>query len=433
MPLFGTSGIRAVVDSWLIQLALKVGLVVGEKSNKVIVGCDTRTSSNSLKQAVTAGLLAAGSECFDAGLVPTPTLALAAEDFDVGVMITASHNPPQYNGMKLLNPDGSAFDKKQQRKIEEAISNNRISTAPWKRIKSLKNYPDAIEKHIDKILTFFPDKYKIKVALDCGCGAGSVITPQLLKIMGCEVIEINCKPSGIFPHDVEPTESNLVDLMKMVQESGADLGITHDGDADRMMAIDNRGRFIDGDKLLVIMARELKAGKVITTIDASMAMDEAGFKVIRTSVGDNYISQQLKRGGDIGGEPSGSWIFPGNSLCPDGVYISAMLVSIDAKKRLSDMVDDIPGYYLLRGNADSNGVDMLKLEEAMVSAMQPLSIDDIDGLKIKIKGGWILVRKSGTEPKIRVTAEAKTEIQAKHLFDRSIELIKRSAGGNGER
>ena len=112
MPLFGTSGIRAVVDSWLIQLALKVGLVVGEKSNKVIVGCDTRTSSNSLKQAVTAGLLAAGSECFDAGLVPTPTLALAAEDFDVGVMITASHNPPQYNGMKLLNPDGSAFDKK---------------------------------------------------------------------------------------------------------------------------------------------------------------------------------------------------------------------------------------------------------------------------------------------------------------------------------
>ncbi|MFH1662460.1 MAG: hypothetical protein ABH934_00855 [Chloroflexota bacterium] len=184
MSLFGTSGIRAVVDSWLIQLALKVGLVVGGKSNNVVVGCDTRTSSSSIKQAVIAGLLAAGSRCYDAGIVPTPTLALAAKDFDTGVMITASHNPPQYNGLKLLNPDGSAFDKRQQNSIEAAISGNCINTAPWERFQSIKNYPDAIKKHTDKILTFFPDKYKIKVALDCGCGAGSVITPQLLKIMG---------------------------------------------------------------------------------------------------------------------------------------------------------------------------------------------------------------------------------------------------------
>lgn len=432
MALFGTSGIRAVVDSWLIQLALKVGIVVGGESKNVIIGCDTRTSSSSMKQAVIAGLLAAGSRCYDVGVIPTPTLALAAKDFDTGVMITASHNPPEYNGIKLLNPDGSAFDKKQQKSIELAISDNCINTAPWERFQSIEKYPCAIEKHIDKSLTFFPGRHNIKVVLDCGCGAGSVITPRLLKLMGCEVIEMNCKPSGIFPHDIEPKEKNLVGLMKMVKETGAELGIAHDGDADRMMAIDGRGRFIEGDKLLVIMAKELEARKVITTIDASMAIDEAGFEVIRTSVGDNYISQELKQGGDIGGEPSGSWVFPDNSLCPDGIYAAAMLVSIVSKKRLSGLVDDIPAYFLLRGNADNDGVDMPKLKEMMIAAMQPLSVDKIDGIKLNIEDGWILIRKSGTEPKIRVTVEAKTEIRAKRLFDTSMELINKSVVRNEE-
>ena len=130
MSLFGTSGIRAVVDSWLMQLALKVGLAVGTGKNNVVIACDTRTSSGAMKQAVIAGLLAAGSNCYDAGVVPTPTLALATKDFDAGVMITASHNPPQYNGIKLLNTDGSAFDKKQQEDIDRTISDDCINTAP---------------------------------------------------------------------------------------------------------------------------------------------------------------------------------------------------------------------------------------------------------------------------------------------------------------
>jgi phosphoglucosamine mutase len=331
-----------------------------------------------------------------------------------------------------LNPDGSAFDKKQQESIEKIISDNSIKTAQWQRFQSVKNYPDAIKKHIDSILTFFPDKYKLKVVMDCDCGAGSVITPELLKMMGCEVIELNCEQSGYFPHDIEPTEKNLTDLMEAVRESGADLGIAHDGDADRMMAIDDRGRFIDGDKMLVIMARELGAKKVITTIDASMAIEEAGFEVMRTSVGDNYISQELKRGGDIGGEPSGSWVFPRKSLCPDGIYAAAMLVSTAAKKRLSSLVDDITGYYLIRGNIGRNGVVMARLEEEMVSAIQPLSLNRIDGLKLNIEDGWILVRASGTEPKIRITVEAKTEERAKRLFDKSIELIEKSTSRNGE-
>ena len=425
MQLFGTSGIRAVVDSWIIQLALKVGLAVGSLNITVVVGCDTRTSSSSMKHAVIAGLLAAGSKSCDAGVLPTPTLALAAREFDAAVMVTASHNPPEYNGLKLLNPDGSAFNHHQKRQIEEIVSGDSLATTSWDRFQSLGVYNDAVEQHIGRILTGFPGKFGLKVVLDCGCGAAAVITPKLLRRMGCEIVKLNCYPSGFSPHDVEPTEANLSELMKAVSESGADLGIAHDGDADRMMVVDDRGNFIDGDKLLVILANDVMAKKIVTTIDASMAIDEAGFDVIRTRVGDNYISEELKNGGDIGGEPSGSWVFPRNSLCPDGIYAAAQVISIASKNRLSQLVDDMPGYSLLRGSINGNGVVMPQLEEELISVMKPLSVNRVDGIKLNLKDGWLLVRASGTEPKIRVSVEAKTVEKAKQIYDNSVGLIKK--------
>jgi phosphoglucosamine mutase len=432
MRLFGTSGIRAVVDRWLIQLAQRVGLAVGSQYSRTIVACDTRTSSSAMKQAVTSGLLAAGAESFDAGVLPTPTLALAAKEFDAGVMITASHNPPEYNGIKLLNPDGSAFDSNQQKKIEEIILDESLPVTSWDRFQTANVYHNAIEKHIEKIVKDFPQKAKLRVALDCGCGAASVITPHLLKRMGCEVIAINCYPSGFFPHDVEPTEANLVELMNKVIEYSADLGIAHDGDADRMMVVDNRGNFVSGDKLLVILAQEMAAEEIITTIDASMAIDKAGFSVIRTRVGDNYVSQTLKKGGDFGGEPSGSWVFPKNSLCPDGIYAAAQVVSIAGRHKLSQLVDGIPSYPVIRGSVSSDGVVFSKLEKKLVTAMKPLSVNKIDGIKLNLEDGWLLIRASGTEPKIRVTAEAKTEAQARQLYDNSIRLIKESVAEGKE-
>ncbi len=432
MRLFGTSGIRAVVDSWLIQLAQKVGLAVGGLYSRTIIGCDTRTSSSAMKQAVTSGLLAAGAESFDAGVLPTPTLALAAKEFDAGVMITASHNPPEYNGIKLLNPDGSAFDSNQQKKIEEIILDGALPVTSWDRFQTGNVYPDAVEKHIENILEDFPQKDKLRVVLDCGCGAASMITPHLLKRMGCEVIAINCYPSGFFPHGVEPTEANLVELMKVVIESGADLGIAHDGDADRMMVVDNCGGFVGGDKMLVILAQEMAAKEVVTTIDASMAIDEAGFSVIRTSVGDNYISQALKKGGDFGGEPSGCWVFPKNSLCPDGIYAAAQVVSIASRYKLSQLIDDITSYPMIRGSVSSDGVVLPNLEQKLITAMKPLSVNKIDGIKLNLEDGWLLIRASGTEPKIRVTAEAKTEAQVHRLYDNSIRLIKESVAESKE-
>ncbi|MBI4181323.1 MAG: phosphoglucosamine mutase [Chloroflexi bacterium] len=428
MQLFGTSGIRRVADKNLVELALEVGLAVGKLYANVVVGADTRTSSDAVKYAFISGLLTAGARSADAGIIPTPTLALAAREFQAGAMITASHNPPEYNGIKLFNPDGAAFDAEQRGQIEEMILGDSLEAAPWGEMRSSTVYDGAIEKHIEHIVKNFPGevsliKSEIKVVVDCSCGAASVITPYLLRRLGCEVTELNCHPTGFFPHPVEPTEANLGDLIRVTKELGADLGIAHDGDADRMMAVDNMGRFIPGDKLLIIFAQAAAAKEVVTTIDASMVIDEMGFSVTRTPVGDNYVSEELKKGGDFGGEPSGAWIFPDNSLCPDGIYAAAQLLAIVSRQKLSLLVDSIPAYPLLRGSLAGDGVVASDWEKRLLG-MKPLSVSHIDGIRLNFDDGWLLVRASGTEPKIRVTAEAKSEAQVHQLYDSGVRLIK---------
>ena len=432
MQLFGTSGIRRVADKNLIQLALEVGLAVGKVYGSVVVGSDTRTSSEAVKHALVSGLLAAGSRGGDAGVIPTPTLALAAREFDAGAMITASHNPPEYNGIKLLNPDGSAFGSDQQKQIEEMILDGSLSVALWDKIKSSSIYSRAVDRHIEHILRDFPGGLELKVVLDCGCGAASAVTPYLLRKLGCEVVTLNCYPSGFFPHAIEPTESNIGNLMRATREFGADLGIAHDGDGDRMMAVDDKGRFIPGDKLLALFVQEIGAKEVVTTIDASMTIDEMGFSVTRAKVGDTYVSEELKKSGDFGGEPSGNWVFPDISLCPDGIYAAARLVAIADRQKLSQLVDSIPGYPLLRGSISSEGVVMSKLERQLV-AMEPLSINNSNGIKLSFADGWLLIRASGTEPKIRVTAEAKGEARVRQLYDNGIGIIRKCMEASKEK
>ncbi|MFC2019757.1 phosphoglucosamine mutase [Chloroflexota bacterium] len=428
MKLFGTSGIRTVADRGLLQLALKVGMAVGNIYSRVVVGSDTRTSNDAVKYALISGLLAAGAEAYDGGVMPTPTLALAAREFTAGVMITASHNPPQYNGLKLLNPDGSSFDSPQQQQIEELISSDALACAPWDKMAGYCVYSGAVTKHIERIREDFPERLKFKAVVDCGCAAASLVTPELLGRLGGEVISLNCTPSGCFPHPIEPIEANLGELMQATKDSGADIGIAHDGDADRMMAIDERGRFIPGDKLLAILAQEAEGGRVVTTIDASMAIDEMGFEVVRTRIGDTWVSTELKRGGRFGGEPSGSWIFPAISLCPDGIYAAAKLAAIASRQKISELVDRIPAYPVIRGATSSEGVVMAQLKQRLI-ALEPVSVSSFDGLNLSFADGQLLVRASGTEPKIRVRAEAKNKARARQLYEAGIEAIKECSKG----
>ena len=423
MSLFGTSGIRRLFDRELVVLAFKVGMAVGKTCGRAVVGRDTRTSGPALENAFMAGVLTSGAECQDAGIIPTPTLGYATRHFDVGVMITASHNPPEYNGMKLWNPDGSAFSPEQEREIDKLVSSDAFTSVSWDKLKTAGVYETAIEEHIQRITQGFPAPLKVKVVVDCGGGAASVITPHLLRKLGCEVVEINCQPTGFFPRPSEPAESNLSELIRAVGEHGAHAGIAHDGDADRMMAVDDKGRFIPGDKLMAMLAQAQRAKEIYTTIDASMSIDEMGFKVRRTRVGDTAVSHELKCGGDFGGEPSGSWIFPHVSLCPDGIYAAAQIAAIASQHKLAELAERIPAYPIRRGSVSSAGVAISQLESKLTT-LKPASMANTDGFKLNFNDGWLLIRPSGTEPKIRLTAEAKTEARAQKLYESGMDAIK---------
>jgi phosphoglucosamine mutase len=433
MRLFGSSGIREVVTRDLLQLMFEVGLAVGNSCRSTVIGCDTRTSSEAVKYSFISGLLAAGAQASDAGALPTPTLAYAARDFDAGAIITASHNPPQYNGVKLVNPDGSAFDSAQRDKIEKAISRKSFQLSPWQQMKNCIDYTGAVEKHIARIQKDFPGEYVLKVVVDCGCGAASVITPQLLRKLGCKVVPLYCEPTGHFPREIEPLPENLGELMRTVKSEQADLGIAHDGDADRVAVVDDKGRFIGGDRLIALFAHQLGVRRVVTTVDTSMVIEEMGFEVVRTRVGDAFVSEELRAKGKknsraFGAEPSGCYIFPRVSLCPDGIYAAAKIIEIASERKLSALVDEIPSYPVLRGSVAGYRSAMKIVEKKLKSEAEG-KLETIDGLRLAFKDGWLLIRPSGTEPKIRITAEAKSSRRAKQIYELGIKTVEDAVRG----
>lgn len=422
MSIFGSSGVRDILDRRFLQLALDIGLAVGEEYRSVIVGYDTRTSGDAVRSAFISGLLSAGSRVYDGGVLPTPVLAYATRKFDAGAMITASHNPPEYNGIKLVNPDGSAFDAEQRAKIEERLFAESTTTAPWEEMQSVKRHPYCLEDYTKRVCKDFPRRLKKKVVMDCGCGSASVITPYLLERLGCEVISLYCNPSGNFPRGIEPTLENLSTLVAVVKAVGADLGLAHDGDADRLAVVDEKGDWVSGDKLLCLLALNCKAEKVITTVDTTLALEELVLEVARVRVGDAFVSETLKGGGDFGGEPSGTFIFPQVSYCPDGIYAAAKVVELACGGKLSAQLERIPSYPVFRGNFPSEKGLMLGIAERLTKD-NSVSVSFEDGIRLAFEDGWLLVRPSGTEPRIRVTAEARTEARAQELYKLGSEAV----------
>ncbi|MBE0523402.1 MAG: phosphoglucosamine mutase [Methanosarcinales archaeon] len=433
MKLFGSSGIRGITNVEITpDLALNVGKAAGIGCSTAVIARDPRVSANMIEEAVISGLMSSGCNVTRLGLVPTPTLAYAAKDFDLGIMITASHNPAEYIGIKLWNPDGMAFDSTQQEEIESIIESSSYFLVEWGRIGNQNIYENAVEDHIKAILNKTGSlKTATKVVVDCGNGAGSVITPLLLRIMGCKVLSLNAQPDGHFPaRNPEPKTDNLSLLMKTVIDWGADIGIAHDGDADRMMAVDDKGRFVNGDQLLAILAAYEDAEKIVVPVDTSLIVDDAlpETEILRSRVGDVYVAEVMKRtGAAFGGEPSGSWIFPRISFCPDGIYAAARLIEIIGSQKLSDMVDALPKY-----NTRRIGItcDNQRKDGAMSDIASELSsmgeVSTIDGIRVETNGGWVLVRPSGTEPLVRVTAEARSNVD--ELFQKVCHIVKVAVG-----
>ncbi len=364
---FGTSGIREVFNEKLTpELALSVGKALGTylDGGTVVIGKDTRTSGEVIKSAVISGLLSTGVDVIDIGMAPTPPLtgfAIKLYGADAGVTITASHNPPEYNGIKVWQANGMAYTPEMEIELEAIMDSGNFKKAPWNEIGTLRTASPR-EDYIDEALKFVKLENSYTVVVDPGNGAGSVVSPPYLqRELGNKVISLNSHPSGFFVRELEPNAKSLSALAKTVKAMKADVGIAHDGDADRIGVVDDEGNFVEYEVMLSLIAgymlRKFGKGKIVTTVDAGFALDDyvrppLGGEVIRTRVGDVAVAEELAKHGGVfgGGEPSGTWIIPQWNLTPDGIFAGGALVleMIDKLGPISELAKEVPRYVTLR-------------------------------------------------------------------------------------
>ncbi|HUU76683.1 MAG TPA: phosphopentomutase/phosphoglucosamine mutase [Methanoregulaceae archaeon] len=411
--LFGSSGIRTVYSKNLVLTVMKVGLVLGHPGAKVLVGRDARNTCPVLECSLISGILAAGGDVHLAGMVPTPAIGFASRVMDAGCMITASHNPEEFNGVKIFNPDGSSFTRDQQKEMENCM--DVPDYAVWEEHGSISGH-DIRERYIRAIIDRMAPVKDSTMVLDCGNGAGCTVSPSLLNAMGISVHCLNCNPSEMFARPSEPLEEYLPYMRSIIKSSQAGGAVVHDGDADRMMAFGPDGQFISGDQLLMLFTRYIGAKQVVTTFDASMAIDELA-EVRRTPVGDTFVSEELRKWGEFGGEPSGAWIFPWHSLCPDGPYAAALFCEMAHEWDIREEIAKIPSYPMIRESRKCrNARELLK----DIGAENPT-----DGIRLSEEDGWCLVRASGTESKIRFTAEGISRDKAREMLDKGRDLVRK--------
>ena len=436
--LFGTSGIRGLIGSEVTcELALNVGKSLAYylgNQGTVVIGYDTRTTNQMLDQAICAGLLESGVDVVKIGMVPTPLVGYATEklDADAGIMLTASHNPSQYNGIKLWNKNGMAYTQAQERKIEEIYANRDYISVSWENVGKLSVNEEIKGQYIDDLVDMVDIKKGLKVVVDCASGAGSEISPLVFRKAGCEVTTLNSQPDGFFPgRNPEPNAENLQTLMKTVVAIGADLGIAHDGDADRMITVDENGNISPFDSLLALISKQFD-GDIVTTVDAGLCMDESvKGEVLRTPVGDVNVAEVIiERDAAFGGEPSGTWLHPDFCMCPDGILSGlrmAEIVSRDGK--LSELLAQIPQYPNIREKITCSKEAKVKVMENMQDLLKDafddiVDVNSLDGVRLTFSDdSWVLVRPSGTEDYIRITLESRDSKRAEEIRDICVKII----------
>ncbi|MEM3577947.1 MAG: phosphoglucosamine mutase [Candidatus Bathyarchaeia archaeon] len=448
--LFGSSGIRGIANADLTPtLAVKVGLAIAtfSKARKVLVARDTRVSGVMLENAMVSGISAGGANAYRLGVLPTPALAYLTAKLkaDVGVMITASHNPPQYNGIKIFDKDSAAYAEKKQDEIEKLIRKESFNFADWQKIGKIVDI-DESKSYMEALCRAIKLRRKWHAVVDAGCGATYSLAPAFFKVLGCKVTAINAQPDGFFPaRSPEPDAESLKPFANIVRELKADFGIAYDGDGDRVAFVDEKGYFVDFDRVLAAYAayvvKKNGGGAVVTNVEASMCFDDvvqaAGGRVVRTRVGDIYIAEAIKRYKAVfGGEPCGAWIHPEFHYCPDGILSSALLLKAleDSNKNLSDFVAKVPKYAVARENvACKNEVKYAVVAKAIkhlkTAFPECRELSTVDGVRLTLPEGWILVRASGTEPLIRLTVEGKSLKHTKEIMKRGVVAIKKLIAG----
>jgi phosphoglucosamine mutase len=430
---FGTSGIRGIYGKDITEaLALKVSAVFTEE--RLVVGRDIRESGPSLIRAVSEGALQCGADVIDCGIAPTPTLALATKKHGCrGIMVTASHNPPEYNGLKLVEGGkeiSKAMEKEVVRKYGLPMPQKQEGGGVFSDGEIISDHKELVMGLVDREAI---SKKKPKIIVDCN-GAASMITPFLLSDLGCRVISVNSSPH-CFNRQSEPNEKNLSYLAGLIRGCGADFAIAHDGDGDRCMIIDEKGSMLPLDVQLAIMiGNEMRSGKkIISTVEASLAIrevvEENGGRIDITPVGSTYVGDLMEeKQADFGGEPCGEYIYRKGVLVPDAVLAAAKFAEIFCRNgKFSEIRKKYPQNFMFREKFPAR--DKLAAMEKIKGGIRIEGrIRSDDGIRVDEEDGWFLVRASGTEPIIRLTMEYKTKEKLEKRKKELTLLVAKAAG-----
>lgn len=445
--LFGTNGIRGLVNVDLTsEMAVQVGFAIGTffKRGTIILGNDARTSGPMLAKAMVAGLNATGCRVLMAGMAPTPALQLAVRNkrVDGGVIITASHNPPEYNGIKVLWNDGVEISHEQELEIEEIYFKENFKLARWDKIGEtgkilgvIEEYIYAIETHVDlKMIR----KEHFHVVIDAANSVGALAAPRLLRELGCKVTTINANIDGTFPgRPPEPRPENLEDLALTVKAVDADLGVAFDGDADRSVFVDEKGQIHMGDKTFALVEKyflkEHPDEKIVTPVSSSTIVQDVAdaYKgmIVWTKVGSVTVAQKMKElEAKLGGEENGGIFYGPHQPVRDGAMSTALILQIIArtKRKLSSLIKELPEYFIEKGKVECKEEQKAKILKKLISEVKNLNINTIDGVKIYFDDKRaILIRPSGTEPIYRLYAEAKTAEKARRLVSEYTQKLAR--------
>lgn len=433
---FGTYGIRERSDVLTPEFAVRMSAAFGTyiKGGRVVVGRDARLSGGMLEHAVTSGLLSVGCEVLSLGVVPLPTLEYEVRKLSAngGVMITASHNPPEWNGLKFTDKDGIGISKEEGEEIERVFELENFRKVEWNRLKNSSSYPLALEEHMSALRGCVERRYMLKespkVVLDCGNGTATLLAPKLFKEMGCRVTTLNGQLDGSFPgRNSEPTPDNLKELMESVVALGADVGIAWDGDADRVIFVDERGEYVWGDRsfaLAVDIALRERKGYVVTTVATSNAVAdvarERGGRVEYVKVGGPYLSRRAKElNAVIAGEEAGGVLWPSIHYGKDGFITALKVVERMCRegRPLSSLISEMPQYYNAKAKVECPAEKKQRiLREFKERVRGEGRINELDGVRVDFEDAWVIVRASGTENLIRIFAEAKSKRKADELL-----------------
>jgi phosphomannomutase len=438
------SGVRGVVGKGLTPdiisgFAMAFGTFV--KGGTLVIGSDTRPSREMVKHAVISGLLGTGCTVIDLGICPTPTVLFNVKKLrtDGGIAITASHNPEKWNAMKFIGSNGSFLNRSQANKLIATYIGNKARPVPWNMQGKLIRDDAAIQRHIEGILRL-PyvhqkklQRRRFRVGIDCVNGGGYEAFPGLLRALGCEVIPVFCEETGDFERDPEPVARNLGALSRTVKRKRLDIGFATDADGDRLSIVDNTAKPL-GEEYSLPFAIDFmlgkKKGNVVCNLSTSRLTDfvtkKHGCKLYKARVGEAHVVKKMRSvHAVIGGEGNGGIILPGLHHTRDALLGMALILQymLESKKSIGQQKAGFPVYRIVKKKKRIKGKGNLH-HDAIAKKLPRGRMNKLDGLRIDWKDSWIHVRKSGTEPIVRVIAEAKTKRKAEQLCKKAMELIR---------